>query len=226
VTTEKSPAPDERVLATLTGVKPTAGGWTALCPAHEDHHPSLAIREGPDGQVLLHCFAGCKVEAVAAATGLEMADLFPTRKATGKQVREVAAKYDYRDAEGKLLYQVVRFVPKTFRQRRPGPNGTWIWNLDGVKRVPYRLPELQAADPLAPVYIVEGEKDVDRLLQAGLVATTNSGGAGKWREDYSNILRDRHVVVIPDNDDPGRRHAQQVAKSLFGVARSVKVVHL
>jgi hypothetical protein len=93
------------------------------------------------------------------------------------QRREVAW-YDYVDAEGKLLFQVVRYEPKSFSQRRPGPNGTWIDNLDGVTRVVYRLPELVEALALdRPVFIVEGEKDADNLWKLGIPATTNPGGA-------------------------------------------------
>ena len=75
--------------------------------------------------------------------------------------------YDYRDAQGHLVYQVVRRFPKSFRQRRPDGRGGWIWNLDGVARVLYRLPELLKAAPHATIYIVEGEKDVDAMHGRG-----------------------------------------------------------
>src|SRR5262249_1575088 len=103
-----------------------------------------------------------------------------------KSERREAAYYDYTDEAGSVLFQVVRFEPKTFRQRRPDGHGGWVWNLDGVRLVPYRLPELIAA--LAnnnPIFIVEGEKDVDRLWSLNIPATCNPQGAGKWRDDYS-----------------------------------------
>ncbi len=104
--------------------------------------------------------------------------------------------------------------PKEFRQRRPDGNGGWTWSVKGCPVIPYRLPELLAADRAKPVFVVEGEKDVDRLRAAGLTATCNAGGAGKWRAEHAKHLAGRHVVVLPDNDDPGRKHAEQVARSL------------
>ena len=125
----------------------------------------------------------------------------------GSDERVISATYDYADADGKLLYQVVRYAPKSFLQRRPDGNDGWIWDLEGVKRVLYRLPELLAA-PEHEVWIVEGEKDADRLASLGFIATTNAGGAGKWRSEFSDLLRGRHVVVLPDNDETGRRHGE------------------
>ena len=225
---QHGPVPSQAValiLARLQNVRPSGRGWMARCPAHEDRENSLSVGEGRGGRVLLTCFAGCKLEAIVEAAGLSMADLF-TSPARGTHKRTVVAQYDYRDADGKLLYQVLRYAPKTFRQRRPGPNGRWIWNLDGVERVLYRLPELLAADPEAPVFIVEGEKDVDRLRALGLTATCNPGGAGKWRDEYDKALRGRDAAIVPDNDKPGREHAFQVAMSLHDVATSANIVTL
>ena len=93
-----------------------------------------------------------------------------------RPVRRIIAEYDYRDQNGELIHQVVRWVPKDFRQRRPDGKGGWINDIEGVARLPYRLPEMLAA-PESLVFIVEGEKDADRLASVGLIATTNSGGA-------------------------------------------------
>ena len=138
--------------------------------------------------------------------------------------RRVVATYDYPDEVGDLLMQEVKYEPKDFSQRRPDGRGGWIWNLKGVRLVPYRLPELIAADPGERVYIPEGPKDVDRLVGGGLVATTNPMGAKKWRPEYDEPFRDRHVVILADNDEDGRTHAQLVARSLFGLAVSIKVL--
>jgi hypothetical protein len=140
--------------------------------------------------------------------------------------KRVVAAYDYRDEHGALLYQSVRFEPKGFNQRRPDGAGGWVYKLNGIRRVLYRLPELLTADPSQTVFIVEGEKDADRLADLGLVATTNAGGAGKWRDEFSEFLRGRHIVIIPDKDTPGREHAKKVARSLQGVAASVRVLEL
>lgn len=135
--------------------------------------------------------------------------------------------YDYRDEKNTLLFQVVRQPGHKFRQRKPDGHGGWIWNLQGVRRVLYRLPELVAASPADGVcFVCEGEKDVDNLRRLGCVATTNPGGAGKWRDDYNVFLKDWDVVVLPDNDGPGRNHASVVRRSLKGVAHSVRVLAL
>jgi hypothetical protein len=140
--------------------------------------------------------------------------------------RKIAAEYNYRDEKGDSLFQTVRLDPKDFRQRHVNGDGTWVWNLDGVRRVLYRLPDLLAAPLDRTVYVVEGEKDADRVRSFGLVATTNPMGAGKWSDEYSEYLRDRHIVILPDNDQAGHDHAQKVALSLNGVAATVKIVAL
>jgi hypothetical protein len=150
---------------------------------------------------------------------------------------QIEEAYDYYDAEGTLLYQVVRFVPKKFRQRRPNPKGGWIWSLDGVERIPYQLPEmLEAIGEGHPILIVEGEKDVETALRMRLEledssgrlfsATTAPGGAGKWRPSFSRFFKGAHVWIVPDIDEAGFDHARQVAKRLRGVAESIKVLRL
>ena len=138
----------------------------------------------------------------------------------------IAATYDYRDADSALLFQVVRKVPKTFRQRRPDGAGGWEWSTKGVRQVLYRLPELLAADPNEPVFVVEGEKDVDNLRATGLVSTCNAGGAGKWRVEIGEPLRGRHVITLCDNDAAGREHAADVRRKLHGIAASVRDIPL
>lgn len=208
------------VLSHLKGVKRQGKKWQALCPAHEDSKASLSISESEGGKVLTHCHAGCTPENVWAALHVE---------SNGNGKREIAA-YDYRSGEDNLLYQSVRYEPKDFRQRRPNGMGGWDWKLNGTPRVLYRLPELLAADSSQTVLIVEGEKDCDRLAGLGQVATTNAGGAGKWCSEYNRHLAGRRIVILPDNDEPGRKHAQYIAESLstsnFGIAASVKIVEL
>lgn len=139
--------------------------------------------------------------------------------------REIITTYEYTDEAGKLLFEVVRFEPKDFRQRRPDGKD-WIWSLKGVRRVLYRLPELQGQ---AVVYLVEGEKDADRLSSLNLTATCCPGGAGKWREDYTQQLVAagvKSVVIFPDNDEAGRKHADQVAESTQKAGLQTKLVQL
>jgi hypothetical protein len=146
--------------------------------------------------------------------------------------RILEAVYGYHDPEGRLVFGVHRLrLPngdKDFRQY-PWRDGRWLKAegcMEGVPLYPYRLPELLAAPADDPVWIVEGEKDVERARSLGLVATCNPMGGGKWRDDFSAYLRGRHCYVIPDNDPTGRSHAIRVAASLRGIAAGVKVVTL
>jgi hypothetical protein len=134
--------------------------------------------------------------------------------------------YDYRDYDGQTLYRVGRFEPKDFRPFYL-VGGRWMTGFATTDRVLYRIPELHQADPTAPVFFVEGEKDTDRLIAAGLVATTKCGGASQpWHDGYTEALRGRQVVVIPDNDAAGRRHAYKVADALRTAAVSVTLLDL
>jgi hypothetical protein len=214
--------PLARVLGALPHqAQKTASGYEARCPAHEDQHASLSITEGQDGRVLLCCHAGCKAPAIVGAMGLTIQDLFPPRER-----REPERAYDYRDEDNALLYQVVRFPGKTFRQRRPDGNGGWIWKLEGTRRVLYRLPDIKGH---AAVFLVEGEKDVETLRTLGLPATCNPHGAGKWRDDYAAQLKAvgvQRICVLPDNDPPGEAHARQLARSCYDAGLTVRVLPL
>ena len=198
-------------------------GFQTHCPAHADANPSLSIAVGDDGKLLAHCHAGCPQEAVIAA--LRERELWPS-DAQQRPRQGIVTTYDYRDEQGLLLYQVVRKPGKVFQQRRPDGKGGWAWNLEGVRRVPYRLPGLLAADPAEWVHVVEGEKDANNLSLLGLVATTNPGGAGKWREEFGPYLQGRRVAILPDNDTPGLAHAQDVAHKLAPHAANVRIVVL
>lgn len=148
-------------------------------------------------------------------------------KAKGKSLGEIDRIYVYHGEDGKARLEVVRLKnPKSFRQRQPNPKRGEKWSLDGIVPVLYHLPFILTADPSRPVFVVEGEKDVENLDVAGRLATCNPMGAGKWRDSYSDTLRGRHVVILPDNDQVGRDHAQQVAQSLHGKAASVRIVEL
>src|SRR5262245_10236105 len=145
----------------------------------------------------------------------------------GRAPFTIIATYDYTDESSVLLFQVVRFAPKGFRQRRPNGTGGWTWRLGGTRRVLYRLPEVRdAVAGERPVIVVEGEKDADNLRGLGITATCNAGGANKWRAEYAESLRGADVVIIGDNDDPGRAHVADVASSLHGIARRVRVLDL
>ena len=125
-----------------------------------------------------------------------------------KKETNIEQTYDYQNEKGKLLFQVVRYSSKEFSQRQPDHPKGWIWNLNGIQPVLYRLPELIRSTE--PILIVEGEKDVESLRKWGLTATTNPMGAGKWKKEYDKYLLNKEVILIPDNDSPGFQHCQQV----------------
>jgi len=144
----------------------------------------------------------------------------------GKPKGKIVKTYDYRDEKGKLLFQVCRMVPKDFRQRQPKPGGGWEWSVKNVRQVPYRLDLLAKADPKETVFVSEGEKDVDRLIELGLAATCNAGGAEKWKKCHADCVAACPVVILEDNDDSGKKHTWQVAASLISKATSVKIIEL
>ena len=131
--------------------------------------------------------------------------------------------YDYTDADGKVLYRSCRYEDadgnKHFRQCDANGFG----RVKHIDKVPYRLPEILKSDA---VFIVEGEKDADNLSKIGFTATSNVGGAGKWLESYNEHFENKDIIIVPDNDDAGRNHAQKVKKSLRGTAKSIKIVDL
>jgi 5S rRNA maturation endonuclease (ribonuclease M5) len=200
--------------------KQKGDGWIALCPAHEDHDPSLSIGEGKNGRILLKCLGGCDVKAVLERLGLTFKDLYPAGQSSERKIVHV---YVYTDEKGVTLFEVCRTDPKDFICRRPDGKGGWIWNIKGVRRVLYHLPQLLDAET---VIITEGERDADNLAVLGFVTTTNPGGAGKWRKEYGESLRGKDVVAIADNDESGERHVEQVARSLCGMARTIKILRL
>ena len=153
----------------------------------------------------------------------------PNRPATAQPPGKIIAIYSYRDSADQELFQVVRYQPKNFRQRHRSADGKkWIWkSVDQSKRILYQLPSLIAAaasTPDQPVFLVEGEKDADRLRASGLIATTSPGGASssksksKWLPQYTIALRPFRVFIIPDSDDTGREHAEHVARQLSEAA--------
>ena len=183
----------------------------ARCRFHEDRRASLSVN-CDNGLWFCHaCGFGGTARDFAKRLGVDApASLDHEAKLT---------TYDYCDEKAFLLYQVVRFPNKKFRQRRPDPSCKWIWDLKDTRRVLYRLPELLSSK--GNVFVVEGEKDVETLRRLGLNATCNSGGAGKWREEFCEHLRGRVCILIADNDEPGRKHVEDVARTLEPYAEQV-----
>jgi putative DNA primase/helicase len=195
------------------------GEW-AHC-TRDEHAGSLERNAGSDAYP--HKLTGdCKC---GARHGLASGAERNGRRRKGQRGR-IVATYDYRDEDGNLLYQTARFEPKDFRQRRRNGRGRWEWNLQGIRLVLYRLPELIATPHDRLVLVCAGEKDADRAHELGFTATTNPLGEGKWREEYSEHFEGRTAAVIAHNDTKGAKHAEGVAESLYGKAASIKVVEL
>ena len=214
-------------LSCFQRVKKNGKEWMAQCPAHDDGTNSLEITNGNEGRILLHCLAGCEPTEILSKINLKFSDLFisPSSHPPLPKKTKIIATYPYHATNGTLLYQVVRMEPKDFRQRRPDGSGGWIWDMKGTLRVLYRLPEVLAAKQAGQtIYVVEGEKDADALVALGLTATCNTGGAGKWPKSGTATLADCNVVILPDNDNPGRKHASVIAAKLSGKSNSVKIV--
>jgi hypothetical protein len=211
------------------------------CPAHEDGTPSLSVSPGTTQPVIFRCHAGCDPEDIINSGGLDWAQVCsPLDEAARIEVSgtwtpagQASNVYPYVDHEGTLLYEVLR-VPveggkKRFLQRRPdhtAPHGH-RWNLEGVQRVLFRLPQvMEAVRDGRTIHVAEGEKCVEALLGVipeGEEATCNSGGAGKWDESFASVLAGANVVIYADADDPGRAHARHVRDSLLAVGATVTV---
>jgi hypothetical protein len=191
------------------------GQGKALCPFHNDKNPSLSVSR-EDG--LWYCFA-CSIGGTAQRFA-ERRRVTPPSKRKG----DPAAVYDYRDDKG-LRYQIVRFPPKRFKARRPNPDGSWTWNVPKEERFLYnqhRLKEIETEF----VFLPEGEKDCDTLTSWEYIAVTNPFGANGWRPTYAEALRGFNVVVLYDNDAPGKELRDKKRKDLEGIANRVVVLEI
>lgn len=199
--------------------------YDVRCPGHPDRRASLGIGRGQNGGVVVKCQAGCETEAVLATVGLRLVDLAPARPNGSPPAHEIV--YLYHDERGEPLFEVVRTVDKKFWQRLPGAKKGGVGE---VRRVLFEVPRLLQTEPGATVFIVEGEKDCWRLWKLGLAATTNAGGAGKWLQAYTDWLKehlpDREFVILPDNDLPGLKHAEEIEPSLKRAGLAVRTVLL
>lgn len=206
----------------LENVRPAGSGYVAVCPAHDDGQNSLSVGEGDDENIIIKCHAGCSASQVVEAMGLHLRDLFARNSGN---LAEPEAVYSYTDEQGVELFQAVRLPGKQFRQRTLGADGEWVWKLDGVRRVLYRLPEVIAAVAAGrTIYITEGEKDAESIRATGRVATCNPMGAGKWREEFASFFAGANVIIVADRDEPGRAHAERVKNSLLPFAQAIFVL--
>ena len=202
-------------------------------PGHSPGDRSLSVKldDKAPGGFLVHSFSGddpieCK-DYVRSKLGLPP---FRPEEKKRKPFSPTVARYTYRTADGQPYLQVQRTAAKDFIQyHRTGEN--WVSGAPKGPKIPYCLPEMLAASLTTSVYICEGEKDADNLARLGFVATTCSEGSRvgrspSWTTDLNKYFKDRHVFILPDNDEPGRAHAQHVARNLDRIAASVRIVEL
>lgn len=215
-----STPPVAAIAQQFDGAHQYKNGWRAKCPVHQGNSSTSLHLWEEAGQLRWHCFAGCDSKAVYDALRLPQVPRTPKYQAI----------YTYHDASGYTLFQVVRSIgDKRFFQRRPHPSdpGKWINDMKGVDKVIYRLPEvMKAIMGGLPIYVVEGEKDVETLRAHGLAATCNPGGAGKWEDRYSEALRNATIILLPDNDAAGRKHADLVTTRLQGYVQRLHRIEL
>jgi len=236
------------LLAKFNTAKKSGNGWMTKCPGHKDKTASLHITEGSSGNILMKCFAGCSFQHICDSMGIDPKDMFAhteqeydttentnvTRKIKRRKKRPAPVKpsanileqYEYIRLDGEVAMRSVRYapaIPKKFRQR--GPN--WENSVKGIRKIPFKLTELvNAVKEKQTIFICEGEKDVLNVIDLGLAATTNAGGAQNWQKSFSKYLKNANVVILEDNDDAGRKRSVMICNMLQGHAASIKVVAL
>jgi Protein of unknown function (DUF3631) len=229
---------DLRSLARALGGEVNGDQVLAPGPGHSPKDRSLSVKidpTAPEGFVV-NSFAGddpiaCR-DYVRRKLGLP--GFKPKKRTTnggGRSFSPTVAKHVYRLGDGTPYLQVHRLADKSGFPQYHWDGEKWISGRPKGAKIPYMLPQLIAATPATPIYIVEGEKDVDNLAKIGFVATCNSEGADngsgkKWTPELNQYFKDRDVYIVPDNDGPGRKHAEHVARNLNPVAKSVRIVEL
>ena len=242
-------------LQRLEGVVRASGGWMAKCPCHNDKKASLCISEGEKG-IVLKCMAGCETRDIVERLGLTMGDLFydgkqgttlPAAREKGEkrkkpaaplavgqtyynsktqQNEEITAEYPYRNGLGTVVLKVFRTAEKSFPVQYV-QNGEWFYGRGPYGNLLFNVPGIRKAiAEKRLIYVVEGEKDAVNMAALGYTATTNLGGANKWQPQMGDELKGADVVLIPDNDAPGRKSVQRIAEGLRGIAERVRVIDL
>lgn len=217
-------------------LKQVGKSWRMACPIHNGKDLNFSV-DPETGMCFCHSSCGNGFDILSLEMALFGLDFAKAKTEVfnllGKDIPRgieinIDQTFDYTDEHGNLIYQTVRLRKpngdKDFKQRRKGPDGKWIWNLQTVTQVPFKLPELVAWKGFT--YIAEGEKCCLSLIRRGWFATTNSGGATHFSPDLVKWFEGRHVGILPDNDEKGRKHAEMVAALLHPVVASVRIIEL
>lgn len=207
------------------------------CPAHPDKQASLTVSKGKRC-TLLHCHAGCSLENILAAAGLEKKDTFYKsenremhwkRYIENREHRKIEATYDYvSTVTGAYAFTKIRLEGKKmlFGMLK---DERFEYGLKGRNKKEFNaifgsIPRIkEAIERNEPIFIPEGEKDVNTLIKKGYAAFS-CGGANDWNKNVSELCKDADVIVLADNDEPGKAVAKRIYDDLKGIARSRKVI--
>jgi hypothetical protein len=229
----------------LEKVRKTPDGWAGACPAHEDKNPSLSVGLGDAGQILLRCFAGCSAEAVVAALGLRLADLFPEKSTTparagvcpatelvpvaewlhsarGLPPTEVKRMWAAQTPKGAAVvfrYEDADGRPLYEKLRSISEKGFWR-RPAGKESVLYGLDHLTGEDATGDerIVIVEGELDCHALWAVGIgpVVSVPDGAGSRITEDLLAPLAPfREIIIATDADAAGDVLARKLAAALL-----------
>lgn len=227
----------EEVLSHFQVKKYGNGKAQALCPAHPDKEASLTITQGNDGKTLLKCHAGCSSESVVLAAGLKMADLFSENRLSeerrrmyieSREKRKIEAVYNYVSTNGEYAYTKIRLEGKKMLFGMLNDE-RFEYGLKGRSKKEFNaifgsIPRIkEAIERNEPIFIPEGEKDVNTLIKKGYAAFS-CGGANDWNKNVSELCNGAEVIILADNDDPGKKLAATIEKDLKGISKSVKII--
>lgn len=213
-------AVDARAIAqALGGAKQTPEGYLCKCPCHPDRTSSLSIKVTDKGAIL-NCFAGCSWQDVLAE--IQRRGLVPAKSPRKSNRYEGAKFYQYYDAAGNLLCRKVKMPDKKMWFERYEGND-YIPGLNGMTIPLYNLRKVLECKADEWIYLCEGEKDAESMCARGYVGTTNHAGAKSWAPHLTEQLKDKRVIIIPDNDEPGRKRVALLTKALSGVVKELSV---
>ncbi len=226
------------ILSKLEGVKGRDGKYMACCPCHRDSTPSLSVGMGKDGKIVLKCFAGCSTEDIVWSMNLQMKDLFadvapatafpvyeePQRRQAATEKPNKEAEYLYAGGQLKKIKYRRSDGSKYCTWLHKEADGNWVKGRNNIAPGLYCCHQLDNTESL---FIVEGEKDVENMAKAGMVAVSlPDGSQSKWEAAYEKILSGKKIAILPDNDAPGMKYAQMCAEKLYGVAAELWVLDL
>jgi hypothetical protein len=233
----------ETIAKALGNAKQVNGNWLASCPVaghgrgNGDKNPSLSIKED-NGKLLFHCHGGCDQHSVFDA--VRERNLLPALqrqeyslaliKGELMTMPQLENEWEYKDEQGETLFVKRRFKTntekgKTYSLHKVDAAGNRKGSMTGARIVPYRLPELlNAREAGRAIYLVEGEKAADALVSIGAIATTPHAGASHWPKDITQYFAGAVIIVVPDCDEVGWKHARRVVEALLPVAKAIRVL--